>query len=161
MEVTVPRRKVWRLSAQTPNREQLWSRIWINYFLSGRSLKWGTEWLTCVCVGVKWRWLKSQRLPLTHQSKSWSSWRFYIQHASFCYEQTWLLRDLLHAFVCVINVVHYPPPPLPAPPKQKHCTHSCASLCTRLNLLPLHEPFLHRKAFPSCELEIFVFFAVM
>ena len=56
--------------------------------------------------------------------------------------------DLLHAFVCVINVVHYTNPHLvPAlqylKKEQNHCTHSCTSLCTRLNLLPRHEPFLH------------------
>lgn len=42
--------------------------------------------------------------------------------------------------MCFIN----PPPPSQGSAK-KHCAHSCASLYTRLNLLPRHQPFSSRR----------------
>lgn len=56
----------------------------------------------------------------------------------------WHWQDLFSVCVWLMCFINRPTSP-PQGSAKKHCAHSCASLCTRLNLLPRHQPFSSRR----------------
>lgn len=128
-----------------------WLNNWINYSLSGRSLEWDAAWLTHVCVGVKWRWYKSQPLPSPALTPLVIT---IILHTACLF-----LQDILHAVLCMW-LMWFITSTTTFPPRSaifKSIVHTAVLLCTRLNLLPRHDFFISSPLLLLLSYDIWVF----